>query len=291
METREKTHGTYYGPLMMLGAALLFSMGGAVIKLIPWSALAINGVRNLIAAATMGCYLLFKRHKLRFNKTVLFGAVCMSGVTTLFFVADTPTNALFSVANKLTTAANAIILQYACPIWIILMMAIFFREKPSRRDVGTMAVVFLGILCFFFDSLAAGNVLGDLAAILSGVFYAGVFLLNSFEDGDSLSSIFFGQLACGVILSPLVTRETAFSPVILLAVFFMGAIQIGVAYIMFSEGTRYTPPVAASLIATVEPVMNPILVAIFWGEMLRPLSLVGAFIVIAAVLVYNIRKG
>ena len=171
------------------------------------------------------------------------------------------------------------------------MMAIFFREKPSRRDVGTMAVVFLGILCFFFDSLAAGNVLGDLAAILSGVFYAGVFLLNSFEDGDSLSSIFFGQLACGVILSPLVTRETAFSPVILLAVFFMGAIQIGVAYIMFSEGTRYTPPVAASLIATVEPVMNPILVAIFWGEMLRPLSLVGAFIVIAAVLVYNIRKG
>ena len=280
METREKTHGTYYGPLMMLGAALLFSMGGAVIKLIPWSALAINGVRNLIAAATMGCYLLFKRHKLRFNKTVLFGAVCMFGVTTLFIV-----------ANKLTTAANAIILQYACPIWIILMMAIFFREKPRRRDVGTMAVVFLGILCFFFDSLAAGNVLGDLAAILSGVFYAGVFLLNSFEDGDSLSSIFFGQLACGVILSPLVTRETAFSPVILLAVFFMGAIQIGVAYIMFSEGTRYTPPVAASLIATVEPVMNPILVAIFWGEMLRPLSLVGAFIVIAAVLVYNIRKG
>ena len=59
METREKTHGTYYGPLMMLGAALLFSMGGAVIKLIPWSALAINGVRNLIAAASASCTSLF----------------------------------------------------------------------------------------------------------------------------------------------------------------------------------------------------------------------------------------
>ena len=91
--------GSYYGPLMMLGAALLFSIGGALIKLIPWSPLAINGMRNLIAAVVMGAYIRIKRHRLKFNKTVAFGAVCMFGVTTLFII-----------ANKLTTAANSIIL-------------------------------------------------------------------------------------------------------------------------------------------------------------------------------------
>ena len=84
---------------MMLGAALLFSIGGALIKLIPWSPLAINGMRNLIAAVVMGAYIRIKRHRLKFNKTVDFGAVCMFGVTTLFII-----------ANKLTTAANSIIL-------------------------------------------------------------------------------------------------------------------------------------------------------------------------------------
>lgn len=271
--------GSYYGPLMMLGAALLFSIGGALIKLIPWSPLAINGMRNLIAAVVMGAYIRIKRHRLKFNKTVAFGAVCMFGVTTLFII-----------ANKLTTAANSIILQYACPIWIILMMLVFFRKKPSRKDLLTMAVIFAGILCFFFDSLSSGNIWGDLAAVVSGVFYAGMFLLNSFEDGDALSSMFFGQLACGVLLSPLTLRETDFSPLVLAAVLVAGAIQIGLAYILFSEGTRYTHPVAASLIATVEPIMNPVWVAIFWGETLAPLSLVGAVIVIGAVLAYNLKK-
>lgn len=270
---------SYYGPLMMLGAALLFSIGGAIIKLIPWSPLAINGARNLIAAVVMGIYIRLTHHRLKFNKTVAFGAMCMFGVTTLFII-----------ANKLTTAANAIILQYACPIWIILMMLAFFRKKPSRKDLLTMAVIFAGILCFFFDSLSGGSILGDLAAVVSGVFYAGVFLLNSFEDGDALSSMFFGQLACGVLLSPLTLRETTFSPVILAAVFVAGAIQIGLAYILFSEGTRYTNPVAASLIAAVEPIMSPVWVAIFWGEILSPLSLVGAAIVIGAVLAYNLKK-
>ena len=271
--------GSYYGPLMMLGAALLFSIGGALIKLIPWSPLAINGTRNLIAAVVMGAYIRIKRHRLKFNKTVAFGAVCMFGVTTLFII-----------ANKLTTAANSIILQYACPIWIILMMLVFFGKKPSRKDLLTMAVIFAGILCFFFDSLSSGNIWGDLAAVVSGVFYAGMFLLNSFEDGDALSSMFFGQLACGVLLSPLTLRETDFSPLVLAAVLVAGAIQIGLAYILFSEGTRYTHPVAASLIATVEPIMNPVWVAIFWGETLAPLSLVGAVIVIGAVLAYNLKK-
>ena len=106
---------------MMLSAALCFSGGGAVIKLIPWNAYAINGIRNLLAAGVFAIYILATHHKLKCNRTVLFGAVCMFGVSTLFII-----------ANKMTTAANAIILQYAAPVWIILLMALLFRKKPKK---------------------------------------------------------------------------------------------------------------------------------------------------------------
>lgn len=281
VQTMTKTaKSPLYGPLMMVAASLLFSTGGLLCKVIPWSPLAINGVRNLFGAALIGCYLLATHHKLRFNKTVLAGAICMFGVTTLFVV-----------SNKMTTAANAIVLQYTAPVWIILLMAVFFHTNPTKLDVITMCVVFVGILCFFFDSMAAGGIAGDLVAILSGLFYAGLFLMNSFETGDSLSSLFIGQLAGGILLSPFAFQETDFSFIPVTAVIVLGLFQVGLAYIFFNEGTRYTQPVAASLIAGIEPVLNPILVAVLWGETIQPLSLAGAVIVIAAILIYNARKG
>ena len=113
-------------------------------------------------------------------------------------------------------------------------------------------------------------------------------MLNSFEKGDALSSVFFGQLACGIFLSPLVLRETVFTPPVLLSVFLLGAVQVGLAYIFFTTGTKYTDPVTASIINALEPILNPILVAVFYGEMLGRLSLVGAVIVICGILYYNL---
>ena len=268
------------GILTMLGASVCFSIGGLLIKIIPWNPLAINGIRNLIAACVIGLYILFTHHRLKFNLTVLIGAVCMSGVTTLF-----------AVATKLTTAGNAIILQYTEPVWVILLMYLFFRKKPGRLEVVSIAIVLSGILCFFFESLSAGKLPGDIAAIAAGLFYAGVFMLNQFEKGDALSSMFFGQLLTGLLLSPLVAKETSFGAPVLAAVLVLGVVQVGLAYILFSYGTRYTDPVTASIINAIEPVLNPVLVAIFYGEKLGTLSLAGAAIVIGGVLFYNVRSG
>lgn len=273
--TRSRTTAS---ALMVLAASVCFSTGGILLKLIPWNPLAINGARNLIAACVIGAFILATHHRIRFNFTVLVGAVCMAGVTTLF-----------AIANKLTTAGNAIVLQYSAPVWIILLLYLFFRKKPGRLDLITILLVLVGILCFFFESLAAGKILGDILALLSGLFYAGVFMLNQFEKGDALSSMFFGQLLCGITLSHLVAAETDFSPRVLLAVFLLGAVQVGLAYIFFSIGIRTTDPVTASIINAVEPVLNPILVAVFYGEMPGPLSLAGAAIVIGSILFYNIR--
>lgn len=227
----------------------------------------------------IGLYIKVLGHRLKFNPTVLMGAVSMAGVTTLF-----------AMANKLTTAGNTIILQYTAPLWIVILMFLFFRKKPDRRALLSILFVLTGILFFFFEGLSTGRWLGDFLALLSGVFYAGVFMLNSFEKGDALSSVFFGQLACGIFLSPLAVRETDFSLPVLAAVFVLGAVQVGLAYIFFTTGTKYTDPVTASIINAIEPILNPLLVAVFYKEMLGRLSLLGAAIVICGILYYNLMS-
>ena len=265
------------GILMMVLASICFSIGGLLIKLIPWNPLAINGARNLVACLVVGLYIVLTHHKLKCNLTVLIGAICLFGVTTLY-----------AAANKLTTAGNTIILQYTAPVWIIVFLFLFFGKKPSRLEILTIVMVLAGILCFFFESLSTGRFLGDALALLSGIFYAGVFMLNSFEKGDALSSIFFGQLIGGIFLSGLITRESDFSAPVLAAIFLLGAVQVGLAYIFFFYGTKRTGPVTAAVINALEPILNPTLVAIFYGEMLGRLSLAGAGIVLAAILYYNV---
>ena len=267
------------GTAMVLAASLCFSTGGLLMKLIPWNPLAINGVRNAISSVVIGLYILATHHRIKFNPTVLVGAISMAGVTTLY-----------SIANKLTTAGNTIILQYTAPIWIVILMYLFFGKKPNRTALISILIVFVGILCFFLEGLSSGKWLGDLLALLSGICYAGVFMLNSFEKGDALSSVFFGQLACGIFMSPFVLGETDFSAPVLLCVFLLGAVQVGLAYIFFTTGTKYTDPVTASIINALEPILNPVLVAVFYGEMLGKLSLVGAVIVICGIMYYNLRN-
>lgn len=162
-------------------ASVCFSTGGLFIKLVPWNPLAINGARNLVGAAVIGIYILITKHRIMFSRQVLVGAVSMIGVTSLF-----------TIANKLTTAANAIVLQFTAPVFVILLMAVIYGATPQRADVITCFAVLAGVCLFFVDGIQAGNWLGNLIALLSGVFYAGVFMMNAGEKADALSSCFLG---------------------------------------------------------------------------------------------------
>lgn len=264
--------------LCVLAASVCFSTGGLLVKLIPWSALAINGARNLIGACVIGCYLLIKKHRLVFSRAVFIGALSMIGLTTFF-----------TIANKLTTAANTIVLQFTAPVFVILFMTLLFHTKPKKEDIITCAAVLLGVVLFFIDGLRSGNLAGNLIAILSGVCYAGVFMMNASENADAVSSCFIGQLAAGVVFSPFCLRETDFSPRALLAVLALGAVQVGLAYVLFSIGIQRTPPVTASLITGTEPILNPLWVAIFFHERITPMAAVGAAIVIGSIVAYNVR--
>lgn len=267
------------GTLCVFAAALLYSIGGLCIKVIPWSGMAINGGRTAIALPVIGIYLMLSRHPLRCNRWIMLGALSVFGC-----------NTLFSVANKLTAAANVIVLQFTAPIFVILFSVVFFHQRPSKLDIAACAVVLGGIVFFFVDSLSSGGGLGNMLALLSGIAYAGVFLMNQLPGGDAISSVFWGDVLSAVTGLPFLLAETDFSvgPLVSLAV--LGIFQVAVAYILLTIGLKTTPPVTASLVSGLEPVLNPILVALFCGETVGSLAMAGAVIVIGGVVGYNILK-
>ena len=273
-ENREKL-----GVLFVFLAAVLYSIGGLCIKVIPWNGLSINGGRNMVALLVIGGYLLATRHRPRFNRWILVGAVCICG-----------TNTLFTVANKLTTAANTIVLQFTAPIFVILLSVVFWKRRPQKLDLIACGVVLVGVLCFFVDSLEAGGMAGNILALLSGLSYAGVFLLNDLPDSDPISSVFWGDVMSVAIGLPFLVRETDLGLVPMTSLVILGAFQVGLAYILLTIGLRTTPAVTASLVSGIEPVLNPILVAVFYHESIGPLALLGAAIVVGGVVIYNVLR-
>ena len=269
------------GTLCTLIAACLFALGGLLMKLIPWHGLAINSFRSAVAFWIILLFLKRTGHRIVFNRSVMIGAACM-----------VLTNLLYSMANKLTTAGNTIILQFTAPIFVIIYSSLLFRKKPGKLDLAACACVFAGVVFFFVDGLSAGNMLGNALALLSGMFYGGVFMMNSFDDSDSLSSVLFGLVGGFVTGLPWLLRQdfsqtgsAGWTAAVCLAVF-----QLGLAYIFFPAGLETPPPVAACLITGVEAILNPVLVAVFYHESLTKLSLIGAAIVFVSVMAYNMLR-
>jgi len=267
------------GTLYVFLASVFYSLGGICMKGIPWNGLAVNGGRTAIAVVVMAVYLWLTGQKLRFNRWILLGAVAVSC-----------TNILFAVANKMTTAANAIVLQYTAPIFVILLTAIFLRKRPGGLDVAACAVVFGGVLCFFVESLSGGSLTGDVLALISGVSYAVVFMLNDLPDGDALSAAFFGHMISAAVGVPFLLRETDFTLTPMISLLVLGVFQVGFAFIFLGEGLKTTPSVTASLVSGLEPVLNPILVAVFYPgvDHIGFVSLIGAVIVVGGVVGYNV---
>lgn len=267
------------GTLYVFFASVLYSLGGICMKGIPWSGLAINGGRTAIAVVVMAAYMWLTGQKLRLNRWVLLGAAAVSC-----------TNILFSVANKMTTAANAIVLQYTAPIFVILLGALFLCKRPGRLDLAACAIVFGGVLCFFLDSLSGGGLAGNALALLSGISYAVVFMLNDLPGGDALSSAFFGHIFSAALGLPFLLCETDFGTVPVISMLVLGVFQVGLAFIFLGEGLKTTPAVTASLVSGLEPVLNPILVAVFYPgvDRLGLSAIVGAFVVVGGVVCYNV---
>lgn len=136
-----------------------------------------------------------------------------------------------------------------------------------------------------------GGMLGNALALLSGLTYAGIFMLNDMPDSDAISSVFWGDVISALIGVPFIFKETDFSFIPIFSLLILGIFQVAVAYILLTIGLRTTPSVTASLVSGIEPILNPILVAIFYQEHVGKFALIGAAIVIIGVVGYNVIKG
>lgn len=265
------------GLFYVLLSAIFFSIAGVLIKYVPWNPISINGSRCLFAIVIMYVYLRSSGRRFHVNKQIVLGAALN------LLLLET-----FVAANKFTTAANAIVLQFITPVWVIVLCWILFKARPRRSAIVTCLVVLIGIVLFFVDDLSLGNIVGNILAIVSGVAYAGVFLLKKAPECDFECAAILGFAACFLVGIPFYMQETAFSPQIFLALAALGIVQLGLAYYFLSKGLDVVSPVTAALTSTIEPVLNPILVALTIGEVIGPLSIFGAVLVIGASTAYNI---
>lgn len=265
--------------LYMALCATLWSIGGIFIKMIPWNAFAIAGMRSAIAAVIVYIYIRNKKIKMQFIKPAFLSGFFMSGI----FLS-------FVIANKLTTAANAIVLQFTSPVFILILAAIFLHKKCRRGDVITVVVTLGGISLFFFDKLTTGGVLGNCFGILAGFMVACSYLIvGELDEETRMTGIFLGQIFTAIIgLPAMFTTDVSITTPAVLSILALGIFQLGIPYVLFGIAIKDGSALACNLIGAIEPLLNPVWVFLFNGEAPGFFALIGGVIVIVAITIWCI---
>jgi len=264
---------------LLVLTSLLWSTGGVLIKLININPMAIAGFRSLFACIV---FLPFVGNpfKIKLNKLNLLCAIFYAGNVTLIVI-----------ATKYTTSANAILLQYTAPIYVTLFSRIFLKEDVSKNEYITVAGVLTGITIFTYDGLTSEGMIGNVLAMIAGIFFAGVILLTKkLHTSSSFKPIFLGNLLAAIVCSPFFFEENiAINHLSILLI--LGIFQLGIPYVLYAFAIKHVSAVRASLITTLEPILNPVWVFLATGELPNTLSLIGGVIVILFITFNNIMAG
>ena len=265
--------------LEMLMCAALWSIAGIFIKLIPWNSFVISALRSFFAGLTVLVYIRIKGYKIVINRQTLIPGLLL-GLVYIAFVA----------ANKLTTAANAIVLQFTDPIFIVIFSALFFGQRFKKRDFIVVICTFIGIGMFFLDQLSEGYLIGNFVAIFAGACLGGMFIaMGKAETQERFSAMLVGQAVAFIFGLPfIITTKPEFSALPVLYIIILGVLQLGIPYILYGRAAEHCPPLACSLLGALEPLLNPVWVLIFDGEKPGLFALIGGVIVIVSVTVWCI---
>lgn len=256
--------------LLLVLTASLWSIGGLLIKSVNAHPLAIAGMRSAISTVIILIYV--KKPKFTWSFPQIAAAVTYA-LTVITFVS----------ANKFTTAANAILLQYTAPVYVALFGSWLLKEKTSMLDWATIAVVFGGMMLFFVDSLDTKGLLGNIFAVISGAGF-GLFpvFMRMQKDGSPIESVILGNIITAVVGLPFILRTTPSSTEWVYLIV-LGIVQLGIPYILYSIAIKNATAIEACLITVIEPILNPVWVLVFLGETPGIFSIIGGLIVVVAV--------
>jgi len=264
--------------LYMFFAAFCWSTGGLLLRLIDGNPFTVAGFRSLLSLPAI--FLFFSQNKLRFTKKAWL--IAIPGALTGFF---------YILSNKFTTAANAIVLMYISPVFIILIDVLIYREKARKEDIFAVCFSFLGIFLFFVDELSPGDLLGNILAILSGATNAILYVAMSRTNEDNGAVMIASQIEMLIIALPFMFLfPVSFTRKNIIAILLLGLFQKGVGSGLQAKAAKFCPALDAMLISMVEPLLNPLLVLVFIGEKPGKFALIGGMVVISTVVIWNIAK-
>lgn len=258
--------------------AVLWSIGGLFIKLVDWHPMAIAGARSGIAAVIIRLYLKKPLTK-PIGKLKLLGACAYAALVILFVI-----------ANKLTTAANAILLQFTAPIWVALFSGCFLKEKSRKSDWIAIAVIMFGMVLFFVGDFGNGNMIGNLVAVLSGIAMAAMVILLKLQGSDSPVEVsLLGNLFAFAVGLPFfflsVPSLSSVSGLVIL-----GVLQLGIPYIFYTAAIKHVTAIEAILIPIIEPLLNPVWVFLVTGESPGVYAFAGGTIVITTIIIRGVYQ-
>ena len=259
-------------------SGLAWSFTGLFSRLVSWNPFTLVGLRAPIALLIIG--LGRGSFRIRPNKGLWVSA---AGITL--------TSLMFMAANRLTTAANAIVLQYTASIFVMLYSFFVKKQKPLKSEVIAAFFVFFGVILCFMGGLSGGGLIGDCIALLSGITFAMVFLAARYSGNSPIDGVYFGTLvSCVFVLA--VPFDPAFQLTVtqLLVMLALG-LGLGLGYLFFSMGMqRGLSPVKACIISNVEPVLNPTWVALLLGQSPGLFSILGAVTVLLAITLQSLYE-
>ena len=256
---------------LIIVTGILWSTGGFMVKVIPWSPFSIAGLRSGIALLIL--ILLNRSIKIQFNKNTIFGGFSYASMV-VFFV----------IANKISSAGNVIFIQYTAPLYVAILSYVILNEKPDQYDWITIFTLFVGLSFFFFDDLSFNQLWGNIFAILSGLGFAGTIIsLRKQKENKPINSIIIGNLFTFLICIPSYFSNLTMDPKALYGIFYLGIFQLGLAYYIYSHAIKFVTAVDASLYAAIEPIASPILAYLFLGELMSKSSLVGGSIILSSI--------
>ncbi len=268
--------------LQILGAALLFSTGGAAIKAATFTSWQVAGLRSLVAAVAIAIFLPRARSLGPDTRARLR--------TTLVAMAYAATLVLFVLANKLTTSANTIFLQSTAPLYVLLLGPLLLDERIRLRDLLFIGAVAVGMAVLMAgdqqqSSTAPDPARGNLLALCSGVTY-GLLILGmrwtGKQGGGAMSAVVLGNLLAFVVAAPMMFPLGPHPLSDWLLIGFLGVFQIGMAYVLLAAAMPHVPALEASLLLFLETALNPIWAWLVHGENPGPSSLVGGLVILAA---------
>ena len=275
------------GPLALIICSVLWSTGGIFFKNIELNGVAIAGIRSLISGSFM---LLVTRQGFRFSIRDDKGHLDKESTIVYWLAAIfyALTMILFVAANKLTTSANAILLQYTCPVYIILLAPFLTGEKNRPSDYVTVVGVMLGIVLFFADGLESGNQFGNILAAFSGISYALATIFMRRCRGNSGGAMALSHLITAVVCLPFVIQSGVPNLKSSFFLLLVGIVSIGIPSILYTVGIRNVRALTVSFITMLEPLLNPVWGIIFAGEVPSVKTILGGLLILGFIMIRSI---